>query len=114
MGYIDGLCSRMRVGRNAFEIELLGQSSRVPAFDFWDFLFEFFRLIFPIRQNNKTSWYLYDHDELLNIVLEQSNIASTSSWLENGSYSWPKIPQFVLENLTILETTWITYFKKVT
>lgn len=60
---------------------------------------------FPIRQNNKTSWYLYDHDELLNVVLEQSNIASTSSWLENGSYSWPKIPQFVLENLTILETT---------
>lgn len=62
-------------------------------------------IAFPIRLSNKTVWYLYDHDDLLNKVLEQSNISSTSSWIENGSYSWPKIPQFILEHLTVLETT---------
>ena len=40
-------------------------------------------------------WYLYPHDELLEQVLEATNIRETVSWAERGGYSFPGIPKVV-------------------
>jgi hypothetical protein len=34
------------------------------------------------------SWYLYDHDELLTVFLENTNIGNTDSWIHSGAYSF--------------------------
>lgn len=39
------------------------------------------------RQNQ--DWYLYRHDELLEKVLEQTNIANSASWMQEGGYTFP-------------------------
>jgi transposase len=39
------------------------------------------------------TWYLYPHDELLDRVLQATNIAETVSMGERGGYSWPRISQ---------------------
>jgi hypothetical protein len=36
-------------------------------------------------------WFLYPHDELLRIVLSETNIENTSSWREQGGYSFPRL-----------------------
>ena len=33
-------------------------------------------------------WYLYPHDDLLNVVLVETSIAATESWSERGGYSF--------------------------
>lgn len=44
-----------------------------------------------IAFRNGENWYLYPHDELIE-KLHKSGIAlHTSSWTENGHYSWPKL-----------------------
>ena len=34
-------------------------------------------------------WYLYPHDEVLAVVLAETNVANTDSWLTHGGYSFP-------------------------
>jgi hypothetical protein len=34
-------------------------------------------------------WYLYPHDELLALVLTETNVAQTRSWQEGGAYTFP-------------------------
>jgi hypothetical protein len=38
---------------------------------------------------NKGNWYLYLHDELLDIVLKETTIENTKSWTIRGGYSFP-------------------------
>ena len=33
-------------------------------------------------------WYLYPHDELLEVILRETSIATTQSWSERGGYSF--------------------------
>lgn len=58
---------------------------------------------FPGRSEDKTCWHIYNHDELLIKVLEESNISETESWNIHGSYSWPRIPKYAIKHITTLE-----------
>lgn len=51
---------------------------------------------------NKETWYLYDHDELLEIFLQKysNKMAESKSWKERGGYSWPSLSK---THLLILE-----------
>jgi hypothetical protein len=41
---------------------------------------------------NEGDWYLYPHDELLELVLkERRNVGGTKSWDEAGGYSFPSL-----------------------
>ena len=42
-------------------------------------------------------WYLFPHDEVVNHLLATSNIGSTSSWQEQGAYSFKVISKEYLE-----------------
>lgn len=44
-------------------------------------------------------WYIYPHDELLEIILEKTTIRTTVSWAERGGYSWNSLSQQLLELL---------------
>lgn len=48
---------------------------------------------------HKDTWYIYPHDELLKMIMEQSNIQNTVSWKERGWYSWNYLGQHLLELL---------------
>jgi hypothetical protein len=48
--------------------------------------------------HNET-WYIYPHDELLKVILEQSTIRNTVSWSERGGYSWNSLGRTLLEIL---------------
>lgn len=43
-------------------------------------------------------WYVYPHDELLDLILPK--IGESSSWKDKGLYSWPSIPKEILLMLT--------------
>jgi hypothetical protein len=36
-------------------------------------------------------WYLYPHDTLLDLVLSNTNVSNTSSWIDLGGYSFPSL-----------------------
>lgn len=38
-------------------------------------------------------WHLYPHDELLDRVLAETNVANTQSWRETGEYTYPRLSQ---------------------
>ncbi len=38
-------------------------------------------------------WYLYPHDELLEVILRKTSIATTQSWSERGGYSFAGLPK---------------------
>ena len=42
-----------------------------------------------IAFQNKGTWYLFPHDELLEKVLLETNIFNTESWSVRGGYSFP-------------------------
>jgi hypothetical protein len=44
-------------------------------------------------------WYLYPHDELLEKILAESNIGSTRSWQETGTYHFAHLSKEILEIL---------------
>jgi hypothetical protein len=46
--------------------------------------------IYIAFQSNGT-WYLFPHDELLEKVLQETNIANTESWSVRGGYSFPSL-----------------------
>jgi hypothetical protein len=39
------------------------------------------------------TWYLYPHDELLMVVLKETNVSNTESWQKQGGYSFPGLSQ---------------------
>ena|SRR5687768_5166859 len=41
------------------------------------------------------AWYLYPHDELLTTILEETTIGRTSSWVDMGGYSFPRLSRVV-------------------
>lgn len=43
--------------------------------------------------------YIYPHDELLQELVRQTNIENTSSWTQNGKYSFNKISEPILRLL---------------
>lgn len=43
--------------------------------------------------------YIYPHDELLQELVRQTNIVNTSSWTQNGKYSFNKISEPILRLL---------------
>lgn len=46
--------------------------------------------IFIVFENNGI-WYLFPHDELLQKVLQETNIENTESWSVGGGYSFPSL-----------------------
>ncbi len=45
-------------------------------------------------------WYLYDHDKVLDQVIDKANgMEKTSSWVEKGGYSFPSIKNEYLQIL---------------
>lgn len=44
-------------------------------------------------------WYLYPHDEILELFLSQTSIRSTESWVQEGRYSFGRPSQKMLEVL---------------
>lgn len=46
--------------------------------------------------NYKTDWFLYNHDELFNILKNKINFANTISWTEKGGYSWNHLSKNML------------------
>ena len=36
-------------------------------------------------------WYVYPHDEVRDRLLERGETATSRSWSERGSYSWPRL-----------------------
>lgn len=44
------------------------------------------------------AWYLFNHDELLNIFLKNTTVGASDSW-QRGGYSWPSISKNILDLL---------------
>lgn len=38
-------------------------------------------------------WYLFPHDEILEHVLQMTNVGKTVSWRKHGGYSFPTVPR---------------------
>ena len=55
--------------------------------------------IYIAFQNNRI-WYLFPHDELLEKILQETNIANTESWSVRGGYSYPYLSGKLMEWLT--------------
>jgi hypothetical protein len=45
------------------------------------------------------AWYIYPHDELLAIVLANTTIETTDSWIRGGGYSFPTLSKKLRELL---------------
>jgi hypothetical protein len=52
-------------------------------------------IAFPYRDR----WYLFDHDELLKVFLDTflTQMATSVSWAEKGSYSWKHLSKQILQ-----------------
>lgn len=48
----------------------------------------------------KDNWYLVDHDILLNVGLERTNIKNTESWTVGREYSFPTIPKELADEVS--------------
>jgi hypothetical protein len=48
---------------------------------------------------DSNGWYLFPHDEILKAVLNDSNIANTSSWADKGIYNFPVIPSGIRKKI---------------
>jgi hypothetical protein len=66
------------------------------------------RLTFSIKYHKKDIYaaflhkedlYLYPHDELLQLILEKTNVEHTDSWKKDGEYSFPKLSSQIKELL---------------
>jgi hypothetical protein len=45
------------------------------------------------------AWYLYPHDEVLDVLLADTTIADSSSWSEKGVYSFNTLPKKIAAHL---------------
>lgn len=54
-------------------------------------------IAFPYSNN----WYLFNHDELLQIFLndEKINFNQSVSWIKGNLYSWNKLSKYILSKL---------------
>jgi hypothetical protein len=43
--------------------------------------------------------FLYPHDVMVESLLSQTSIGATQSWLEAGTYTWPKLSATVMAHL---------------
>ncbi|MBS1659349.1 MAG: hypothetical protein JST18_14790 [Bacteroidetes bacterium] len=48
---------------------------------------------------DKADWYLFDHDSLLGVALEKTNIKNTESWTVGREYSFPTIPKELIDEI---------------
>lgn len=56
--------------------------------------------IFICFRHNE-DWYMFNHDNLLEIALERTNIKNTVSWTLGGrEYSFPTIPKELIDELS--------------
>lgn len=44
------------------------------------------------------AWYVYPHDEIMNKLISLGRLSGTSSWENDGSYTWPSLPKSI-ENM---------------
>lgn len=44
-----------------------------------------------IAFRNDSNWYLYPHDELIERIQDNFTALTSSSWKNNGHYSWPRL-----------------------
>ncbi len=49
------------------------------------------------RESNQ--WYLYPHDTLCSELISLGFMKDSKSWVEDGVYSWPKLPKDLLTYL---------------
>lgn len=49
---------------------------------------------------DKDDWYLFNHDNLLSIFLERTNMKNTESWTTGQEYSFPTIPKELIEEVS--------------
>lgn len=47
------------------------------------------------------SVYLYPHDETLEWIVANGKIKDTASWINNRGYSWPSIPNWMADYMSI-------------
>ena len=44
-------------------------------------------------------WYLYPHDELLQLMLSIGKFTGTESWDERNGYNIPRIPNYLVDTM---------------
>jgi hypothetical protein len=49
-----------------------------------------------IAFENNNTWYLFPHDELLEKVKRETNMANTESWIVKGGYHYPSLSKQLL------------------
>ena len=67
-----------------------------------------------IAFNQDGQWYIYPHDQLQAELLEMGLMSGSTSWDENGGYSWPNNIKLLTRPGTIalragLAATWLAY-----
>ncbi len=67
-------------GTTFLKIQLKGRCSFYKKYEKYDLF-----ICFP----HEDEWFVYPHDELLRTVLSETNIGNTSSWKNDGGYSFP-------------------------
>ena len=50
-------------------------------------------IAYPVKKQG--CWYIYPHDEVMNLSLKQSSWHKTKSWREGGGYSWRTPPKWL-------------------
>jgi hypothetical protein len=69
-------------GKTFLKVQLKGRCSFNKKYEGYGL-----HICFP----NDDEWYLYPHDELLRIVLLETNIGNTTSWRSEGGYDFPRL-----------------------
>ena len=68
------------------------------------------RLTFSKKYSNKSlyiafysagDWYFYPHDELLERIIAETNIAQTLSWTDGGMYSFPSLSKQLTNTVSV-------------
>ena len=54
-------------------------------------------ILVAFRDRKSKSWFLYDHDIVLEKVLSLGYLAGTSSWEKTGGWSWSSNPSWLQE-----------------
>lgn len=56
-------------------------------------------LYITFHEKKSDTWYLYNHDELLEKISEKSKLKETKSWKDTRIYHFPNIPKHIEEIL---------------
>lgn len=49
--------------------------------------------------NHKGTWYVYPHDRVMKQLLQSGTAGTSTSWLNDGGYSWPSLSVAILKIL---------------